>query len=343
MRKKPLIGITMGDPAGIGPEIVVKALMNPKVRKASNPLVFGSFEVIKRAALSFAKKAKVKKVETFYNLEDLPGIINVLNCTDLDYKKIKPGKFSVASGKMAAESLICATLNAIFKKIDGIVTAPLTKKGLFLAGYNFKGHTDFLAELSYTKKYAMVFVTPKLKLVLVTTHIPLSQVSKKLTKEKIEEKIVLADELLRKVFKIKNPKIGVCALNPHAGEDGLLGEEDKKIVLPAIKKAQTKKIKAFGPYPADSIFSPSVSKNFDCIVAMYHDQGLIPLKTKGIGNAVNLTWGLPFVRTSPDHGTAFDIAGKGIADPKGMINAILLASKLAKEKIGFQDEFIKNQ
>jgi len=325
----------MGDPAGIGPEIVVKALMNPKVRKASIPLVFGSFEVIKMAALSFAKKAKVKKVETFYNLENQPGVINVLNCTDLDYKKIKPGKLSVASGKMAAESLICATLNAIFKKIDGIVTAPLTKKGLFLAGYNFKGHTDFLAKLSSTRKYAMVFITPKLKLVLVTTHIPLSEVSKKLTKEKIEEKIKLADELLRKAFKIKNPKIGVCALNPHSGEEGLLGEEDQKIILPAIKKAQRGKINTFGPYPADSIFSPSVSINFDCIVAMYHDQGLIPLKTKGVGNAVNLTWGLPFVRTSPDHGTAFDIAGKGIADPRGMVNAILLASKLARMKVSF--------
>jgi 4-phospho-D-threonate 3-dehydrogenase / 4-phospho-D-erythronate 3-dehydrogenase len=332
----------MGDPAGIGPEIVVKALMNSKVGKTSIPLVFGSFEVIKRAALSFAKKAKVKKVETFYNLENQPGVINVLNCTDLDYKKIKPGKLSVASGKMAAESLICATLNAIFKKIDGIVTAPLAKKGLFLAGYNFKGHTDFLAKLSSTKKYAMVFVTPKLKLVLVTTHIPLSEVSKKLTKEKIEEKIKLADELLRKAFKIKNPKIGICALNPHSGEEGLLGKEEQKIILPAMKKAQRGKIKVFGPYPADSIFSPSVSKNFDCIVAMYHDQGLISLKTKGIGNAVNLTWGLPFVRTSPDHGTAFDIAGKGIADPKGMVNAILLASKLAKMGMGVKDELAKN-
>jgi len=271
---------------------------------------------------------------------------------------------------MAADSVIYATQFALSNQIDAMVTAPLSKKGLHLSGYDFPGHTEFLAYLTATQKFAMMFVSDKFspgggqgsasgrKVVLVTTHLALSEVAKAISKKQILEKIILAEETLRKYFGIKKPKMGVCALNPHAGEEGMFGTEEKKIILPAIKLARKKGIKAFGPYPADTIFSipPSakswlrlpphpiplptgergtasrVSHAFDCIVAMYHDQGLIPLKMGGLGNATNLTIGLPIIRTSPDFGTALDIAGKGIADPKGMINAIVLAAQMAKRQ-----------
>lgn len=337
MRRKLIIGVTMGDPAGIGPEVVVKGIATKKIRMTCIPVVFGSYEVIRRAAKRYVKNAKVEKVSSFENFakhsskKTSSELINVYPCTSLNYKKIKVGKLNYTSAKLAVDSLICATKMALSKKIDALVTAPLTKKGLFLAGYKFKGHTEFLAKLSHTKNYAMMFVSPDLKVALVTTHLPISEVSRALTPKKVREKIELTNQMLKKAFSIKNPKIAVCGLNPHAGEETLLGEEDRKIILPAIRKAQRKGLKVFGPVPADSVFSPDVSSNFDCIVAMYHDQGIIPLKTKGIGNAVNLTWGLPFIRTSPDHGTAFNIAGKGKANPAGIINAVLLASKLTRK------------
>ena len=323
----------MGEPAGIGPEVVVKSIITPEVRKTSVPIVFGSSKIIRHAAKRFAKRFKVEEIIDFEGIDNKPNIIWVFPCSDLDYKNIKPGIVTKISGHAAAHSVFTAANVALSGDTDAIVTAPLTKKGLLMAGYDFKGHTDFLAFISGTKKYAMIFVSEKLKVVLVTTHIPLSQVSKTITFHKVREKIELADQMLKKIFSIRKPKIGVCGLNPHAGEEGILGQEEKRVILPAVRSACKKGIKAYGPLPSDSIFSPAVKRNFDCIVAMYHDQGIIPFKASGIGNAVNLTWGLPFIRTSPDHGTAFDIAWKGKADSKGMINAILLAAKLSRKKV----------
>jgi 4-hydroxythreonine-4-phosphate dehydrogenase len=336
MQKKPIIGITMGDPAGIGPEVVVKSLMDKKVRRRCFPLVFGSYPIIFSAAKKFLKKINVRKITWVEDiLEDSGECINVLDCTRFNHTKVKSGKITKLSGRMAADSVIYATQFALSNQIDAMVTAPLSKKGLHLAGYKFPGHTEFLAYLTASHKFAMMFVSDKFsegsrfagKVVLVTTHLPLSEVTKAISKKLILEKIVLADENLRKYFGVKKPVIGVCALNPHAGEGGIFGTEEKKSIFPAIRSVQKMGIKAFGPYPADTIFS----KDFDCIVAMYHDQGLIPLKMAGLGNAVNVTIGLPIIRTSPDFGTALDIAGKGMADPKGMINAILLASQMAKQ------------
>ncbi len=321
----------MGDPAGVGPEVVVKGISTKKVRSNCIPVIFGSYEIIKRAAKRYVKDARVEKVLSFEKLKNTLDVINLYPSTIQDYKKVKVGKLNYTSGKMAADSFISAAKLALSKKIDALVTAPLTKKGLSLAGYKFQGHTEFLAKLSNAKNFGMMFISPDLKVALVTTHLPISEVSQALTPKKVREKIELANQMLKNAFGIKNPKIAVCGLNPHAGEETLLGAEDRKIVLPAIRSAQRKGLKVFGPIPADSAFSPDVSSNFDCMVAMYHDQGIIPLKTKGIGNAVNLTWGLPFIRTSPDHGTAFNIAGKGKANHKGIMNAILLASKLAEK------------
>jgi 4-hydroxythreonine-4-phosphate dehydrogenase len=341
MQKKPIIGITMGDPAGIGPEVVVKALLDKKIRQSCHPLVFGSYDIIFSAAKKLLKKINLRKITWVEDIfENSRECINVLDCTRFNHTKVRAGKITKLSGRMAADCVIYAAQFALSYQIDAMVTAPLSKKGLHLAGYDFPGHTEFLAYLTATQIFAMMFVSDKFKVVLVTTHLALSQVASAISKRRILEKIILAEETLRKYFGVKKPKIGVCALNPHAGEEGIFGTEEKKFIFPAIKSAQKMGIKAFGPYPADTIFSvppsarlrlsPRLSQGFDCIVAMYHDQGLIPLKMAGLGNAVNVTIGLPIIRTSPDFGTALDIAGKGTADPKGMISAILLAAQMSK-------------
>ena len=361
MLKKPIIGITMGDPAGIGPEVVVKALMDKEVKRICHPLVFGSYNIIFSTAKKLLKKVNLRKITWVEEIEDSKGCINVFDCTRFDHTKVKPGKITKLSGRMAADSVIYATQFALSDQIDAMVTAPLSKKGLHLTGYDFPGHTEFLAYLTATRKFAMMFVSERFRVVLITTHLALSEIAKAISKKQILEKIILAEETLRKYFGIKRPKIAVCALNPHAGEEGIFGTEEKKFILPAIKSARKRGIEAFGPYPADTIFrlarfstrlpphpipstplraSPlpggergtasKVSHTLDCIVAMYHDQGLIPLKMAGLGNATNVTIGLPIIRTSPDFGTALDIAGKGKADPKGIINAILLAAQLVR-------------
>lgn len=332
-RTKPVIGVTMGEPAGIGPEVVVKAILRPGVRKVCVPVVVGSTQIMRYAARRFAKKVKVGEIIDFDGIENKPDVIRVFPCYDLNYKSVRPGQVRKTSGHAAAHSVFAAANLALAGEIDAMVTAPLTKKGLALAGYDFKGHTDFLAFICGTTKYAMIFVAEELKVVLVTTHIPLLQVSKSINAKKVREKIELADHMLKKIFSVRKPRIGVCGLNPHAGEEGILGREEKRIILPAVRSVVRKGIRAYGPLPSDSIFSPNVARKFDCIVAMYHDQGIIPFKTQGLGTAVNLTWGLPFIRTSPDHGTAFDIAWKGKADPNGMVNAILLAAKLSRKRI----------
>jgi 4-hydroxythreonine-4-phosphate dehydrogenase len=356
MQKKPIIGITMGDPAGIGPEVVVKALVDKKVRQSCFPLIFGSYNIIFPTAKKLLGRVNLRKITWVEEMaeggKDSKDCINVFDCTRFNHTKVRPGKITKLSGRMAADCVIYAVQFALSDQIDAMVTAPLSKKGLHLAGYDFPGHTEFLAYLTATQKFAMMFISDRYKVVLVTTHLALSEVAKAISKKLILEKIILAEETLRKYFGIKKPKIGVCALNPHAGEGGIFGTEENRFILPAIKSAQKSGIKVFGPYPADTIFSPptmprssmrlfplprgervrvrGISQGFDCIVAMYHDQGLIPLKMGGLGNAVNVTVGLPIIRTSPDFGTALDIAGKGIADPKGMVNAILLAARMSK-------------
>jgi 4-hydroxythreonine-4-phosphate dehydrogenase len=336
MKRKPILGITIGDPAGIGPEVVVKAIISPQVRKVSIPLIFGSTSVFSKVIGKYAKGYKLNRVYSVKELKKPGKVINILHCTDLDYRKVKTGIINITSGNMAATSLVYATQFALAQQIDGIVTAPLSKKGLKLAGYDFPGQTEMIAFLTASTKFGMMFVRDDLKVLLVTTHLPISRVSKKITSQKVLEKIELADKALRFLFNMKNPKIGVCALNPHSGEEGLFGKEEKRIITPSIRKAQRKKIKASGPYAADSILSKELSSEFDCIIAMYHDQGLIPMKINGLGNSVNLTVGIPIIRTSPDFGTAMNIAGKGKADPKGMIRAIGLAASLAKSSKGLE-------
>jgi len=284
--KKPVIAITIGDSAGIGLEIIKKALAHQDNSKALF-LVIG------------------EKV------------------------KCKPGVVSAASGK-AAIGCIKTAVDLIKRgKADALVTAPINKEAAGLAGFKFPGHTEYLAYLTGTKKFAMMLAVDKLRVVLATRHIALKDVAKRLNSRQIYDAIILANAALKKYFRIKTPKIAVCALNPHAGENGLFSDEEKRIIMPAIRNAARTIKNITGPMAADALFYRAYRGEFDAEIAMYHDQGLIPLKMAGRDSAVNITLGLPFIRTSPAHGTAFDIAGKGIADPSSMIEAIKLAIKMA--------------
>jgi len=316
---KPIIGITLGDGAGIGPEVVLKVLNQPNLYSVCTPLLIGDRTLLefwsKRLSLKIPKKVELVDLEIF------PA-----------YQKIVPGKVDPFMGNAAIQFVRAGAELALEKKISGIVTAPLSKEAVHKSGTPFTGHTEYLAQLSGAKKVSMMFVGGPFKIVLATTHIPLSQVSQKLTQKIVLQAIEQA-HLAGKLFGKKKPRIGVCGLNPHAGEEGMFGAEEKEIILPAMKKATRKKIKVSGPYPPDTLFYRVLNENkIDVVVAMYHDQGLIPLKTLAFEESVNVTLGLPFVRTSPDHGTAFDLAGLGKANPKSMWCAIKVAAQLARQK-----------
>lgn len=286
-----MIGITLGDLSGIGPEVVAKALRNTQIRAIRERLVvIGDFS---------------------------------------HSQQVTTGKVSAKGGRFAYQYLQKAI--SLWKRgeIQTLVTAPVSKEAIVKAGYSFRGHTEFLEERTMTKQTVMFFADEKLKVALVTRHLPLKEVNKVLTASLIETTIGITAESLKKYWKISKPRIGVCGLNPHAGEGGLFGDEEKKIILPAVRKAQKKNAGIEGPLAGDSVFYHAFHGRYDAVVAMYHDQGLAPFKLLAYDTGVNVTLGLPFIRTSPDHGTAFDIAGKNKANPNSMIEAILLAHRLS--------------
>lgn len=311
---KPRIIITMGDPSGIGPEVTLKALASPKVRGLADFIVVGNAfvidKVVRDLGLSFTGR--------------------LINIDDMPQKTFAYGKSDPIFGRAA----ICYLSKAleIIKNggADSLVTAPINKASINAAGFpGFEGHTEYLAEKTFAKNAAMMFIGKGLKITLVTRHIALKDVPEKLTCGSIVSAIELTDRCLKKFFRIRNPKIGVAGLNPHAGEGGLFGREESRIITPAIKRA-ARRIKGLaGPISPDVIFNAALNGAYDAVIAMYHDQALIPFKLLYFDTGVNLTLGLPFVRTSPDHGTAFDIAGKGVANPSSMVEAIALASRLS--------------
>jgi 4-hydroxythreonine-4-phosphate dehydrogenase len=306
---KPTIGITMGDPAGIGPEVIVKALRSGHLEDVCHPLIIGSGPVLWRAGG-----------------EGLP----VLDCIKVDLRRIRPGKISSWAGQAAAQSLRLTVQMALDDYLAAVVTAPACKQAFHLAGHRYPGQTEFVAALTGTKRFAMMLAAGRLRVVLASTHIPISRVRAAITKKAVTNAIELAHTEMVRLFGIARPRIGVCALNPHAGEGGAFGTAEKTVLLPAIEKLSGRGRDVHGPLPADTLFAPDIRRRFDVIVAMYHDQGLIPIKMKGFGRAVNITLGPPIIRTSPDHGTAFDIAGQGRADPASMIRAIRMAARLAR-------------
>jgi 4-hydroxythreonine-4-phosphate dehydrogenase len=290
--KKPRIAITVGDPAGIGPEIAGKTAADPRVQSACEPVLYGP----------------------------PPG------------SHFTPGQLSVEAGRAAYEAICAAVKDAQSGVVDGIATAPVNKLAFSRAGLPWKGHTDLLAHLTGSPRVAMMFWSEPLKVVLATIHIPLALVPGTLTRELIDGIIDLTSRELPR-FGLAHPRLAVAGLNPHAGEEGLLGEEERQVLRPSIDAARARGVLVEGPYPGDTVFGRAVRGEFDAVIACYHDQGLIPVKLLAFGRAVNVTLGLPIIRTSVDHGTAFDIAGQNAADPASLIEATLLAARLAGKNI----------
>lgn len=325
---KPVkIAITFGDPAGIGPEVTLKALSRKRKPNVSY-LLLAPAAVYSALAKDFRLKLRFQDVSSAG--ETVPaGAIPCLSKI-FYHKRFKYGVSQNTWTADAVHSIESAVKLAMNREIDAIVTPPINKAGLKKAGFNIPGHTEYLAKLSKTKKFEMMLVGGPLKVVLVTRHIPIKLVAQKVTRRRIEEAIHMTDQELRRSFGIKKPRIAVCGLNPHAGEKGTIGTEELSAVGPAVS-AMKKKIRGVltGPYSPDALFYEAYQGKFDAVVCMYHDQGLIPLKMVSRGQGVNVTLGLPFVRTSPDHGTGYDIAGKGKADAGSMSEAIDLAVRLA--------------
>jgi 4-hydroxythreonine-4-phosphate dehydrogenase len=329
---RPIIGITMGEPCGIGAEIIVKALDRPDLRRRAKFVIFGFSEQLAYTADSLEKTLFFRR-EHHEDIRRFADDLVVLDYDELAMPPVMPRGPSKLGGRASmafCEDAIAAARSGI---VDALVTAPISKASWHLAGYKqYPGHTELLASKCKAKHVAMMFVSPQLKVVLATIHEALFEIRNHFTIGCVFNPIDLADQALRRWFAIDNPRIGVCGLNPHAGEEGQFGDEENRVISPAVILAAEAGINVSGPFPADTVFIKALEGRFDCVVAMYHDQGLIPVKLLAWREAVNLTLGLPIIRTSPDHGTAFDIAGKNKADPSSMIAAINLAIDLSKKR-----------
>jgi 4-hydroxythreonine-4-phosphate dehydrogenase len=325
---RPRVGITMGDPAGIGPEVVLKAVAEPEVRGICQPIIIGDAQLL-------AHYARVLDLQSGYQIvrrdEPLPGLADeplIFHLNNIQ-GHVEPGIESGAAGKAAAEYIEAAVELCAAGDIDAIATAPINKRALFLGGYSFPGHTEFLAHLTGTEDYAMGFVAANLRIILISTHVPLSQAIGLVRRDRFEKTIRLAHHELRR-WGIERPRIAVAALNPHGAEGGLFGIEESSEIMPAVEACRAiDDINVRGPFSADTIFLRASRGEFDAVIACYHDQAMIPVKCLSFGEAVNITLGLPFIRTSVDHGTAFDIAGRGIAEHSSMVAAIKLAAELS--------------
>ncbi|MDK2919249.1 MAG: 4-phospho-D-threonate 3-dehydrogenase / 4-phospho-D-erythronate 3-dehydrogenase [Candidatus Petromonas sp.] len=324
----PIIGVTMGDPSGIGPEIILKSYLDDNI-KSNRLIVIGDFGVMSAMAEKLRiSTIKLNKVNSVSECKFDEQILNVYDLNNVDILKLKPGKVQAMSGNAAFEYVKKATELAMKKKIDAIATAPLNKEAMHKAGHVYPGHTEILAKFTEAKDYAMFLYDEALRVIHVSTHISLLDAIKGLRKERVAAVIDLAHNTMIKLG-YENPRIAVAGINPHAGEGGLFGDEEIKEIIPAIKLKRSEGINVEGPEPPDTVFLRAKEGSFDVVVAMYHDQGHIPLKLLGFHSGVNITVGLPIIRTSVDHGTAFGKAWKGIANESSMKEAIKLAIKLA--------------
>jgi 4-hydroxythreonine-4-phosphate dehydrogenase len=322
----------MGDASGIGPEIAAKAFLSSEVQRICRPIVIGDARIMKQALkLIKAGNMGINAVKSVRQARFVRGAMDVLDLENLDPAKVKVGQICAPCGKAAVEYLLEAIELAKDRKIDAITTGPLNKEAIHKAGFKYRGHTEILAEKTKTKNYAMMFVSDPIWIMLVTTHLPLSKVSGLISKKRVLNTIKLANEITSKI-RHKKARIAVAGLNPHAGEGGIFGKEEIKAIKPAVAEAKKLGIDVKGPISPDAVFYLASHGMFDIVVAMYHDQGLIPLKLLSFNHSVNVTVGLPIIRTSVDHGTGFDIAGKGWANPGSLIEAIKVATFLAHAK-----------
>jgi len=328
MDSRPIIAITMGDAAGVGPEIAVKALALEEVYALCRPLVVGDAGVLARARQMLGLRVDLHPIADVSGGRFKSGSIDVLDLANIDLARLKVGEVCPMAGQAAVEYVLKAGQLALSGEVQGIATAPLNKEAMRLGGYDYIGHTEILADLAGALRCTTMLISGSLRVVHVTRHISLRQVADSITRERVLETIQLTAEGLPGMG-IVEPRLGVAALNPHGGEGGLLGREEIEEIAPAVEAAQAMGIDARGPYPADSIFFRAIAGEFDAVVAMYHDQGHIPVKTHGFERSVTVTLGLPIVRTSVDHGTAFDIAWQGLASPQSLVEAIKLAARMA--------------
>lgn len=323
-----IIAVTMGDPAGIGPEIIIKALAEGEL-SGTPAVVVGCAATFRRIlALGITPAAELRIIDDVSQAHFAPGVINVIDEPLADPQTLVSGKVQKEAGDLAYRCVKRATELAMAGHVHAIATAPLNKEAMHSAGHIYPGHTELLAKLTGSRDYAMVLYTDKLKVIHVTTHIALRKFLDTLNAERVETVIQMADTFLRRVG-YQNPRIAVAGVNPHAGENGLFGDEEIRIVGPSVEKMKAKGINVAGPCPPDTVFLQTYEGMYDMVVAMYHDQGHIPLKLMGFYDGVNITAGLPFIRTSADHGTAFDIAWTGKAKSESMAISIQLAVQLA--------------
>ena len=333
--QKPVIGFTSGDLNGIGIELIIKALSDNRVLEFCTPVVFAS-----NKAINFYRKSLPDINFVYQSVKDFTRLnykqVNVLNCWEEEVA-ITPGQLNEIGGKYALISLQQAVQALKDRYINGLVTAPIHKKNIQSAEFKYSGHTPYLKASFTVPDVVMLMTSENLRVALVTEHLPISGVAQQITREAIVSKLKILNHSLQKDFGVDKPKIAVLGLNPHAGDEGLIGNEEETIIKPAIREGKQNNILAFGPYSADAFFARGSYEKFDAVLAMYHDQGLIPFKSLAIGEGTNYTAGLPFTRTSPDHGTAFDIAGKGLADATSFLSSIFECIDIIRRRAGFED------
>ena len=333
--QKPVVGFTCGDLNGIGLELIIKSLADGRITEVCTPVIFAS-----NKSVNFYRKVAPDANFSYQSVKDFTRLntkqINVFNCWEEEVQ-ITPGQLNDVGGKYALMSLQQGVQALKEGNVQALVTAPIHKKNIQSDAFNYSGHTPYLKAMFEVNDVAMIMAAENMRVALLTEHVPVKEIAQYVTKENIISKLQIVHASLQKDFGIDKPKIAVLGLNPHAGDEGLIGNEEDTIIKPAIKEAKQNNILAFGPYSADAFFARGHHEKFDAVLAMYHDQGLIPFKSLAIGEGINYTAGLPVVRTSPDHGTAFDIAGKGKADHLSFLEATYKAIDILRKRIEYAD------
>lgn len=326
----PVLGITMGDAAGIGPEITMKVLSSKDVYSVCRPLVIGDASTLERIQAVARTSLSLHRIQSVREASFTLGIADVIDLQNINLSELKMGGPQVMTGEACYQYIDKAVHLALNHEIDAMVTAPISKEALNMAGHHFQGHTDLIAEMTKSPDFGMMYVTPTLTVVLTTIHVALSEVPRMITKKRVLTMIKLTDQTMRRLG-VKNPRIAVAGLNPHAGEAGMFGREEIEEITPAVEEARKEGLNVTDPLPADTVFLRAHRGQFDAVVSMYHDQGSIPVKLLGFELGVNMTIGLPIIRTSVDHGTAYGHArrGQGDSDPGSLLEAIKLAARLA--------------
>jgi 4-hydroxythreonine-4-phosphate dehydrogenase len=330
MDKRPLLAVTMGDPAGVGPEVIAKALDRPEVWDVCRPVVVGDTHWMEQAKRIVGSSRPVRALQTPDEIES-GEFLGVLDLTNVDADRLVRGQVSPEAGQAAHDYIQHAVQLALKGKVAAVVTAPINKEAFHAAGVPYAGHTEMLAALCGATDVAMMLVSGKLRVSHVSTHVPLHQAVERLSVERITRVAGLTHDALRRMG-LEAPRIAVAGLNPHAGEGGLFGNEEAEIIGPAVAAARAQSMDITGPYPPDSVFLRASQAEFDAVIAMYHDQGHIPIKLLGFYEGVNVTLGLPIIRTSVDHGTAFDIVGTGHADERSLVAALRLAAQMGRRR-----------